>query len=87
MPPEEAARYRLDDCLGGTSSTIHQVSTGDRCYDFKNIFAEKISENIGVFGSNYRYVVVFAKNVIIILGFEKNANFFPPKIVKNRRKL
>ena len=26
MPPEEAARYRLDDCLGGTSATIHQVS-------------------------------------------------------------
>merc|ERR1712013_216804 len=24
MPPEEAARYRLDDCLGGTSTTIHQ---------------------------------------------------------------
>ena len=26
MPPEEAARYRLDDCLGGTSATVHQVS-------------------------------------------------------------
>jgi hypothetical protein len=25
----------------------------DRCYDFKNIFAEKIGENIGVFCSNY----------------------------------
>jgi len=24
MPPEEAARYRLDDCLGGTSNTVHQ---------------------------------------------------------------
>jgi len=24
MPPEEAARYRLDDSLGGTSQTIHQ---------------------------------------------------------------
>lgn len=24
MPPEEAARYHLDDCLGGTSSTLHQ---------------------------------------------------------------
>merc|ERR1712088_633255 len=24
MPPEEAARYRLDDCLGGSSPTIHQ---------------------------------------------------------------
>ena len=26
MAPEEAARYRLDDCLGGNSPTIHQVS-------------------------------------------------------------
>ena len=24
MPPEEAARYRLDDCLGGSSATVHQ---------------------------------------------------------------
>ena len=24
MPPEEVARYRLDDCLGGTSPSIHQ---------------------------------------------------------------
>jgi hypothetical protein len=27
--------------------------TGDRCYDFKNIFAEKFGENIGVLFSNY----------------------------------
>jgi hypothetical protein len=26
-------------------------TTRDRCYDFKNIFAEKFSENIGVFDS------------------------------------
>jgi hypothetical protein len=25
----------------------------NRCYEFKNIFAEKFSENIGVFRSNY----------------------------------
>jgi hypothetical protein len=25
---------------------------GAQCYDSKNIFAEKFSENIGVFGSN-----------------------------------
>lgn len=24
MSPEEAARFRLDDCLGGNSPTIHQ---------------------------------------------------------------
>jgi hypothetical protein len=29
--------------------------TRDRCYDFLNIFAEKFSEKIGVFCSNYCY--------------------------------
>ena len=37
MPPEEAARYRLDDCLGGTSPTIHQRAVrriyGDKAAD------------------------------------------------------
>jgi len=37
MPPEEAARYRLDDSLGGTSSTIHQRAVrriyGDKAAD------------------------------------------------------
>lgn len=37
MPPEEAARYHLDDCLGGTSHTIHQRSIrriyGDKAND------------------------------------------------------
>ena len=37
MPPEEAARYRLDDCLGGTSQTIHQRAIrriyGDKAAD------------------------------------------------------
>jgi paired amphipathic helix protein Sin3a len=37
MPPEEAARYRLDDCLGGTSPTIHQRAIrriyGDKAAD------------------------------------------------------
>merc|ERR1712227_599084 len=37
MPPEEAARYRLDDCLGGTSPTIHQRAIrriyGDKSVD------------------------------------------------------
>lgn len=37
MPPEEAARYRLDDCLGGSSPTIHQRAVrrvyGDKAND------------------------------------------------------
>jgi len=37
MPPEEAARYRLDDSLGGTSATIHQRAVrriyGDKAAD------------------------------------------------------
>ncbi len=37
MPPEEAARYRLDDCLGGSSPTIHQRAIrriyGDKAAD------------------------------------------------------
>jgi hypothetical protein len=32
----------------------------DRCYDFKNIFAEKFYEKIGVFDSKQRYF--FLKN-------------------------
>jgi hypothetical protein len=55
----------------------------DRCYDFKNIFAEKFGENIGVFSQT---TASFCKNVIIKLVFEKNA-IFSPKIGKNRRKL
>ncbi|XP_043231433.1 paired amphipathic helix protein Sin3b-like isoform X2 [Amphibalanus amphitrite] len=37
MAPEDAARYRLDDCLGGTSPTIHQRAVrriyGDKAAD------------------------------------------------------
>jgi hypothetical protein len=38
----------------------------DRCYDFENIFAEKFSEYIGVFGSNYSY---FLKKIDHNIGF------------------
>jgi hypothetical protein len=31
----------------------NRSQTWDQCYDFKNIFAEKFSENIGIFCSNY----------------------------------
>merc|ERR1712203_1320683 len=39
MPPEEAARYRLDDCLGGTSQTIHQRA-------IKRIYGDKATDII-----------------------------------------
>jgi hypothetical protein len=35
------------------ASSLYFWATWDRCYDFLNISAEKNSENIGVFGSNY----------------------------------
>jgi hypothetical protein len=54
--------------------------TRDRCYDFKNIFAEKFSKNIGVFCSNL--LLVFAKIVIITFVFEKKTPIFSPKIGK-----
>jgi hypothetical protein len=49
----------------------------DRSYDFKNIFAEKFRENIGVFCSNCCY---FFKNLIITLVFEKKRQFFRRKL-------
>jgi len=39
MNPEEAARFRLDDCLGGTSPTIHQRA-------IKRIYGDKASDII-----------------------------------------
>jgi hypothetical protein len=51
----------------------------------KYFFAEKFSENIGVFFA--QATDSFWKQFIIILVFEKNANFFSPKIGKNGRKL
>jgi hypothetical protein len=49
--------------------------TRDRCYDFKNIFAQKF----GVFCSKYCYCL---KKMIITLVFEINANFFAEKLAK-----
>jgi hypothetical protein len=48
----------------------------DRCYDFSNIFAEKL----GVFCINYTYSY-FLRKLIITSVFDKNANFFRKKIV------
>jgi hypothetical protein len=39
--------------LFGCRCSKQKANTRDRCYDFLNIFAEKFSENIGVFYSNY----------------------------------
>jgi hypothetical protein len=42
-------------------------------YDLKNIFAEKVGKNIGVFA---QIAASFCKNLIITLVFEKRADFF-----------
>jgi hypothetical protein len=47
--------------------------TGDRCYDFLNILAEKFSKKLAFFTQNK---AKFWKSMIITLVFKKNANFF-----------
>jgi hypothetical protein len=65
---------------------VNRVSkTGDRCYDFKNIFAEKIWRKKSAFLPQIKGN--FAEKVIITSVFEKHANFFRRKLAKNRRKL
>jgi hypothetical protein len=54
------------------------------CYDFKNIFAEKIVTKLAFFTRNKAKL---CKNLIITLVFEKRRQYFSPKIVKNRRKM
>jgi hypothetical protein len=39
------------------TSHANNLPTGDRCYDFLNIFAEKFSEKIGVFDSKQSYIM------------------------------
>jgi hypothetical protein len=51
---------------------------------FLNIFAEKFNKKIGVLNSKKAKL---CKKLIVTLVFEKNANFFLPKIVENGRKL
>jgi hypothetical protein len=51
----------------------------DRCYDFKNIFAKKISEKIGVFAQN---TTSFWKKLTITLVFEYKSQFFRRKLAK-----
>jgi hypothetical protein len=70
--------------LGNILGDFFTSSSGTYlCYDFRNIFAKKIGEKIGVFTQT---TASFSKNWIITMVFEKNA-IFPPKIGKNRRKL
>jgi hypothetical protein len=56
-----------------------------RCYDFKNIFAEVVCDNIGVFDSKTK--LNYEKIIIRLFFFRKNKHFFSPKIGENRRKL
>jgi hypothetical protein len=58
------------------------ASSGDRCYDFKNIFAESV--NIGVYiETTASFLLKFDHNN----GFRGKTPFFPPKIGKTRRTL
>jgi hypothetical protein len=49
------------------------AKTRDQCYDFLNIFAEKIGKKLAFFAQNKAKLF---KNWIITLVFEKNAIFF-----------
>jgi hypothetical protein len=53
----------------------------DRCYDFLNIFAKKISKKLAFLTRNKsKFFQNFDRNVTLV--FEKNANFLP-KIAEN----
>jgi hypothetical protein len=54
----------------------------DRCFDFKNIFAEKFSKILAFFA---RTTASFWENLIITLVFEKNANFFAGNWQKSQK--
>jgi hypothetical protein len=51
----------------------HITPTWDRCFDFKNIFAEKFGEKLAYLTQNKAKL---CKILIITLVFEKNAKFF-----------
>jgi hypothetical protein len=56
---------------------VHQIR--DRCYDFKNIFAQKVANKLAFLTQNKAKL---CKILIITLVFEKNANFFRRKLAK-----
>jgi hypothetical protein len=45
----------------------HSIGPRDRCYDLKNIFAEKFGENIGRFFAVY----IYCKNWIVTMFFRR----------------
>jgi hypothetical protein len=59
--------------------TLVSRVTWDRCYDFLNIFAEKIGEKL-VFLTQIK--AKLCKILILTFVFEKNANFFRLKLSK-----
>jgi hypothetical protein len=56
--------------------------TWGRCYDFKNIFAEKIAKKLAFLTLNKAKI---CKILIITLVFEKNAYFFIKKWQKSQK--
>jgi hypothetical protein len=61
---------------------IEILVLGTDCYDFKNIFAKKITKILAFFAQT---TSIFCNNLIISLVLVKNANF-SPNIGKNSRK-
>jgi hypothetical protein len=60
------------------------IKPGTDVMIFEKNFAEKFGENMGVF--LLKLLLVFEKNIVIKLVFEKNG-IFSQKIGKNRRQL
>jgi hypothetical protein len=56
--------------------------TGDRCYDFKNIFAEKNCKKLAFLTQSKAKL---CKILIMTLVFEKNANFFAENWEKSQK--
>jgi hypothetical protein len=67
--------FEMNDkrCFFTHFGTNFLSSAWDRCYDFLNIFAEKISEKMAFLTQNKAKL---CKILIITLVFEKNANCF-----------
>jgi hypothetical protein len=63
------------------STAGFRIQSWDRCYDLKKIFLQKKLAKILAFFA--QATANCCKNLIITMGFEKNA-IFTPKIGKNR---
>jgi hypothetical protein len=66
-------------CSIGSFWKITDYFIWSQCYDFKNIFAEKIAKQLAFFTQNKAKL---CKILIITLVFEENANFFRRKLSK-----